>query len=682
MQHAPNPFFQDWNTPFGIPPFDQIKTEHYLPAFERGMQEHLTQVNAIATSANPPSFQNTIEELELAGAALSRVANVFFNLTSSNTSTEIQELEIEISPRFTAHQSSIFTNSQLFSRVMAVYNARQSLTLDAEQLMLLEETHRRFIRAGAALEPDVRTKVNALDEELARLTTNFGQNVLKETNDFELVLEKPEDLAGLPDTVLAAASREARDRGHDGKYIFTISRSSITPFLQFSERRDLREKIYTAYVRCADNGNEYDNNDNIRKITTLRAKRARLLGFDSHAHFMLDDRMAKTPDSVRELLNKLWKPASKKVRSEAEDLQSRIQEAGENAKLAPWDWWYYTEKIRAERYDLDDEKVKPYFALDNVRDGAFQVANRLYGLTFTPCDNLPGYHEDVQAYEVTDADGSLIGLFLADYFMRSSKRGGAWMSHFREQSKIRGEVRPIVVNVCNFPKGSKNTPSLLGFDEVRTLFHEFGHALHGLLSQVTYESLSGTNVKQDFVELPSQIMEHWAMETEVMKMYARHHETGKPIPEALINKIHSAAQFNQGFATTEYLAASFLDMDWHSLEFGTEDEVASFEDRALQKIDLIQEVAPRYRSSYFQHIFAGDSYSAGYYSYIWAEVLDADGYEAFREKGIFDAETARSFRKNILENGGTIDPMELYKRFRGREPEVEPLLSERGLGNL
>lgn len=679
MNQAPNPFLQDWDTPFGIPQFDQIKTAHYLPAFEQAMREHLEEVNVIASNQSPAAFQNTIEALELSGSLLNRVASVFFNLTSSDTSDELQEIEINIMPRYAAHQSGILTNSQLFSRVESVFSKRDSLTLTDEQHTLLEETYRRFIRAGAALAPEARGEVNAMDEELSRLATTFGQNVLKETNDFELVLDDPRELAGLSDSVLAAASREAQDRGHEGKYVFTISRSSITPFLQFSERRDLREKIYTAYVRCADNGNERDNNDIVLKISSLRSKRAKLLGFESHAHYMLDDRMAKTPEAVQKLLTELWKPACKKVRREANDLQFRIQEEGGNSVLAPWDWWYYTEKIRAERYDLDDEKVKPYFKLENVRDGAFHVANRLYGLTFTPYNDLPAYHEDVEAYEVKDADGSLIGLFLVDYFMRPSKRGGAWMSNFREQSKIRGEVRPIVVNVCNFTRGSVDSPSLLSFDEVRTLFHEFGHALHGLLSQVTYESLSGPNVKQDFVELPSQIMEHWALETEVMKQYARHYETGDAIPDELIAKIHDAEKFNQGFATTEYLAASFLDMDWHSPGSADVRDVASFEERALQKIDLIPEVAPRYRSTYFQHIFTGDSYSAGYYSYIWAEVLDADGYEAFKEKGIFDAETALSFRKNILENGGTADPMELYKRFRGREPEVAPLLEARGL---
>ncbi|MCH7741491.1 MAG: M3 family metallopeptidase, partial [Proteobacteria bacterium] len=488
----------------------------------------------------------------------------------------------------------------------------------------------------------------------------------------------------LSDSVLQAALGEGKQRGKPGKYVFTISRSSITPFLQFAQERDLREKIYKAYTRCGNNDNEYNNHRILKTIAALRARRSRFLGFESHAHYMLDARMAKTPEKVVDLLDQVWSSARKKVAVEAEDLQSRIQEEGGNFKLAPWDWRYYTEKVRAERYDLDEEQVKPYFKLENVRDGAFSVATKLYGITFEEVSDIPRYHPDVVGYEVKDADGSLIGLFLVDYFMRPSKRGGAWMNEFRGQSNLDESIRPIVVNCCNFPKAD---PCLLGLDEVRTLFHEFGHGLHGLLSQVRYRSQSGTSVKQDFVELPSQIMEHWAIEPEVMKSYARHIDTGEIIPDELIAKLLQAQTFNQGFATTEYLAASYLDMAWHTLvsdEDQDEDQnkeldVESFEAKALQQIELIDAVDPRYKSSYFQHIFSGDSYSAGYYSYLWAEVLDADGFEAFKEKGIFDADTARSFRENVLERGGTIDPMELYKKFRGREPEVAPLLKNRGL---
>ncbi|MCZ6503702.1 MAG: M3 family metallopeptidase [Gammaproteobacteria bacterium] len=675
-----NPFFAEWDTPFGIPPFDQIKEEHFSHAFDQAFGDHDAEVEAIVENKEAATFENTIEALERTGTLLDKVSGVFFNLTSSNSTDDLQAIELEVVPRFAAHSSRMFNNQGLFGRVKSVYESRDDQPLDADQVQLLADTYTNFVRAGAALSDDSRSKVQALDEELAGLTTQFGQNILKDTNNFELVLDSAEEAKGLPESVLQAALGEGEQRGKSGKYVFTISRSSITPFLQFAEKRDLREKIYKAYTQCGNNDNEHNNHQILKTIAALRARRSRLLGFESHAHYMLDDRMAKTPENVTDLLDKIWSPTRKKVAIEAEDLQSRIQEEGGNFKLCSWDWWYYTEKIRAERYSLNEEQVKQYFKLENVRDGAFDVATRLYGITFEEVTDIPRYHPDVVGYEVKDADGTLIGLFLVDYFMRPSKRGGAWMNEFRGQSNLEESIRPIVVNCCNFPKAD---PCLLGMDEVRTLFHEFGHGLHGLLSQVRYRSQSGTNVKQDFVELPSQIMEHWAIEPEVMKSYARHVETGEVIPDEIIEKLLESQTFNQGFATTEYLAASYLDMAWHTLvsdeDQDEEQDVESFEEKALQQIDLIDAVEPRYKSSYFQHIFSGDHYSAGYYSYIWAEVLDADGFEAFKEKGIFDAETARSFRENVLERGGTSDPMELYKQFRGREPEVEPLLKNRGL---
>ena len=672
-----NPFFKEWHTPFGIPPFEQIKEEHYSPAFDKAFSEIDDAIEAIIENSDDATFSNTVEAFERTGTLLNKVGGVFFNLTSSDTTDELQVIEMEIAPRYAAHISRVFNNQRLFKRVKAVYECRDDLILDADQVLLLQDMYTNFVRAGAALSDHSRAEIQAMDEELAGLKTQFAQNILKDTNNFELVLDSAEEAKGLPDSVLQAARGEAEQRGKPGRYVFTISRSSITPFLQFAQDRDLREKIYKAYSRCANNDNEYNNHQILKTIVALRARRSRLLGFESHAHYMLDDRMAKTPEKVMELLDKVWSSAAKKVAVEAEDLQSRIQEEGGNFELAPWDWWYYSEKVRAERYDLDEEQVKPYFKLENVRDGAFSVANRLYGITFEEISDFPRYHPDVVGYEVKDADGSLIGLFLVDYFMRPSKRGGAWMSEFRGQSNLDESIRPVVVNCCNFPKAD---PCLLGLDEVRTLFHEFGHGLHGLLSQVRYPSQSGTNVKQDFVELPSQIMEHWAIEPEVMKSYARHVETGEIIPDELIAKLLESQTFNQGFATTEYLAASYLDMAWHTLEDQDEQkDVESFEENALQQIELIDSVNPRYKSSYFQHIFSGDSYSAGYYSYLWAEVLDADGFEAFKENGIFDADTARSFRENVLERGGTSDPMELYIKFRGREPEVAPLLKNRGL---
>lgn len=671
-----NPFFLEWDTPFGIPPFDLIEEEHYLEAFDKAFSDHDSEVDAIVESSQAATFENTIEALERSGALLSKVGHVFDNLTSSNTTDDLQTIEMEVAPRTAAHNSRMYTNQGLFARVRSVYESLDELSLDADQVQLLRDTHTNFVRAGAALSDASRNEIQSLDEELAGLKTQFGQNILNDTNSFELVLDSPEEAKGLPESVLQAALAEGEQRGKPGKYVFTISRSSITPFLQFAEERDLREQIYSAYTRCADNDSEYSNHQILKTITTLRLRRSKLLGFDSHAHYMLDDRMAKTPANVMDLLDRIRAPASKKVAEEATDLQAQIQAEGGNFKLRPWDWWYYTEKVRRDRYSLDEGQVKPFFKLENVRDGAFNVATRLYGITFEEVTDIPRYHADVVGYEVRDADGSLIGLFLVDYFMRPSKMGGAWMNEFRGQSDLDESVRPIVVNCCNFPK---TDPCLLGMDEVRTLFHEFGHALHGLLSQVRYQSQSGTNVKQDFVELPSQIMEHWAIEPEVMKTYARHVDTGEVIADATIEKLLASQTFNQGFATTEYLAASYLDMAWHTLASDEDQDVESFEEKALLQIELIDAVDPRYKSSYFQHIFSGDHYSAGYYSYIWAEVLDADGFEAFKANGIFDAVTARSFRENVLQRGGSSDPMELYKQFRGHEPEVGPLLKNRGL---
>lgn len=668
-----NPFFETRDTPRGIPPFDRIQEAHFEEAFQRGFAEHREEIERIKQSDDAPDFDNTIEALERSGALLERVGGTFFNFTSSRLTDALQEIQVRVMPAYAAHHSRIYSDPGLFAKVDRVFKSVDRDALSDEQVRLLEETHKAFVRAGAALDDEARAEVQKLDEELAGLKTRFGQNLVKDTNNFEMVLERDDEVAGLPQSVLNAAASAAEGRGKPGKYVFTISRSSITPFLRFSDRRDLREQIFNAYVNNGNNGNEQDNNATLSKIAALRAKRAKLLGYESHAQYMLDDRMAATPQRVESLLDKIWAPAREKVRQEALDLQDRIQEEGGNFKLEPWDWWYYTEKLRKDRFDFDAEDAKSYFKLENVRDGAFEVANRLYGITFHRIDDVPVYEPDVQVYEVKEADGSIIGIFMTDYFMRDTKRGGAWMNAFRSQSEGN---HPVIVNCCNF---SKSDPCLLDMDEVRTLFHEFGHGLHGLLSNVKYRSLAGTSVKKDFVELPSQIMEHWATEPEVMKRYARHYKTGEAIPDDLIGKIRDTATFNQGFATTEYLAASYLDMAWHSLKDETPVDGRELEQRVMDEIGLVEQVHPRYHSSYFQHIFSGDSYSAGYYVYIWAEVLDADGFEAFKKKGIFDAETATAFRKNVLERGGTEDPMELYRRFRGREPVVEPLLRNRGL---
>ena len=671
-----NPFFKPWQTAYGMPPFDEIKDEHYLPAFERAFADHDAAIDQIAANDSPPTFSNTIEAMERSGALLRKVAGVFYNVSSSNTNDHLQAIEVELAPRSAAHFSRTYNHQGLFKRVNQIYTNRQGLALDDDQLLLLEDIYTEFVRAGAALSDILRPHVQAVDESLAGLMTHFSQNILKDANDFEMVVDDAEDLAGLPQSVLSAASAEAQQRGKPGKYVFTVSRSSITPFLQYADSRALREKIYKAYTHNANNPNDFNNQSIVSQIAVLRVKRAQLLGYKTHAHYMLDDRMAKTPANVNQLLDSIWQPAQIKVAEEARDLQDSIQADGGNFKLEAWDWWYYTAKVRSQRYSLDEDQVKPYFKLENVRDGAFDVAHKLFGLTFKEVTDVPLYHPDVISYEVSDADGSLIGLFLVDYFMRPSKQGGAWMSEFRAQSNLDESIRPIVVNTCNFPQSD---PCLLGMDEVLTLFHEFGHGLHGLLSQVRYESQSGTNVKQDFVELPSQIMEHWAIEPEVLRSYARHVDTGEVIPDEVIDKLLASSTFNQGFSTTEYLAAAYLDMAWSSLDSGDVPDVDTFEAQSMEAIKLIDAVAPRYKSSYFQHIFAGNSYSAGYYAYIWAEVLDADGFEAFKENGIFDAATAQSFRHNILEKGGTAEAMGMYAAFRGRAPDVAPLLKNRGL---
>tara|TARA_R110001599_G_scaffold353688_1_gene595383 strand:+ start:69695 stop:71710 length:2016 start_codon:yes stop_codon:yes gene_type:complete len=666
-----NPFFEP-HTPTGIPAFDKIEFKHYGEAINRGFAEHDSEIAAIISCPEPPDFANTVEALERSGALLRHVFNVFWNMASSDTRDELQILEREVEPRYAVHQSRITSNPDLFKRIKTVVDKGESL--HAEQRQLLKKTYKAFVRAGAELPDDDRARVNNINEKLALNITEFGQNVLRDTNNFELVLEEGDDISGLPGFVLAMAGAEAEARDMPGKFVFTISRSSITPFLQYAQRRDLREKIYRAYTQCGMSGT--DNRPIIKDIVTLRAERAKLLGFATHADYMLDDRMAKTSQAVRALLDQVWLPCQKQAAAEAADLQARIEADGEHFALQPWDWWYYTEKVRQQRFDFAEEDVKPYFQLQNVRDGVFDVAQKLYGITFERRTDVPVYHPEVEAYEVSEADGALIGYFLFDFFMRPSKRGGAWMSVFRAQSDLDGHVCPVIVNCCNFPKSE---PCFLGIDEVITLFHEFGHGLHGLLSNVRYESLGGTNVKQDFVELPSQIMEHWACEAEVLKSYAFHIETGEPIPDDLIVKLKASERFNQGFATTEYLAACYLDLAWHETAGAFDDDVDAFEQRAMAQIAKIGVIGPRYKSSYFQHIFASDDYSAGYYVYLWAEVLDADGFDAFKENGLFDPVTARSFRENILEKGGTVEPMTLYTAFRGREPDVQPLLRNRGL---
>ncbi|MDG1206624.1 MAG: M3 family metallopeptidase [Pseudomonadales bacterium] len=669
-----NPLLQTWQTPHKFPPFQQIKPEHYVPAFEEGFKEQQSEVTAIVENPAQANFENCIEALERSGALLKKVAPVLGILTNAHTNDELKQIQSTLSPLVAAHNSAIYANQALFTKVKSIMD-NPPHNLSKEQQQLLGQFYKRMLRSGASLNSTEANLVSELDKKLASLQTQFGHNVLSDTNSFELVIEDIADLDGLPESVVSAAKDEATNRGYSEKYVFSISRSSITPFLSFSTQRELREKMWNAYTHCANNDNDANNKNVAVEIATLRAQRAALLGYKTHAEFTLDEQMAATSDNVRSLLDQLWAPTQVQVHKEIESLQLSIQNEGSNFKLKPWDWWYYTEKVRQEKYDLDLEEIKPYFELARVRQGAFDVATQLYGITFTKIDNFPNYHPDVDTFEVNEADGSLIGLFCTDYFLRSSKKAGAWMNALRVQQTFDGEQYPIILNTCNFPKAS---PCLLGPDEVRTLFHEFGHGLHGLLSRVSYGSLSGTAVKRDFVELPSQIMEHWAIEPTVLKQYARHHKTNKAIPTELINKILATQTFNQGFATTEYLAASYLDLKWHDQTVDDQISASEIESKTTKDINLVPEIAPRYRSSYFQHIFSG-GYSAGYYAYIWAEVLETDAYEEFKKNGIFDKKTAQSFRSNILEKGGSEKPMTLYKNFVGREPNIEPLMKSRGL---
>jgi peptidyl-dipeptidase Dcp len=679
-QHMDNPLLTEFNTPHGVPPFDLIKTEHFMPAFEEGMRQHVAEIGFIIETIEEPTFENTIEAYEYSGETLRRARMVFSNLTSAHTSPELQEVARESAPLISKHWDDILLNPDLFARIKVVYDRRDELNLNTEQDRLLTETYKSFVRGGANLPADKQERFREINERLSLLTLQFGDNLLAETNNFELVLESEEDLAGLPESVIASAADAAEKAGYEGKWLITLHNPSALPFLQYSSRRDLREQVERAYTNKGDNDNEYDNKEIIKEIVALRAERADMLGFPTHAHYVLEENMAKNPAGVYNLLNQLWRPALRNARAEARELQRMIDREGGSFKLQPWDWRYYAEKVRMDKYDLDEEMLRAYFPLASAKDGVFGVINNLWGLTFVERTDIPKYHEEVEVYEVQEADGSYIGILYLDFHPRASKRGGAWMNSFRKQSRTHdGEmIHPIITTVYNFSRPSGDTPALLTYDELTTFFHELGHALHGLLSDCQYNSLSGTAVPRDFVELMSQIMENWAAEPEVLMMFARHYETGEVIPDELIDRIRRSAQFNQGFATTEYLAASFLDMDYHTLTNAVIDDVDAFETKSLDAIGLIPEIVSRYRSTYFAHIFSG-GYSAGYYSYIWAEVLDADAFQAFKETSLFDRETAAAFRTHILERGGTEDPMTLYINFRGREPSIDPLLKRRGL---
>lgn len=668
----------EFDTPFGMPPFDQIRFEDYKPAFLAGIEQEDQEIEAIANNPEPPTFENTVVAMDNSGQLLARVSRVFYGLRSAETNDSIQALARELSPLLSEHSDNIYLNEALFNRVKTLHDDTTGMQLTTEQYRLLDTYYKRFVRSGSLLDQAQKERLREINKELSGLTLQFGNNLLNETNDYKLVIENEEDLAGLPEGVIAAAAETARNQGEEGKWVFGLQKPSWLPFLQYSEKRDLREQLYKAMYTRGDNDNENDNKEIINNIVNLRIEKAQMLGYNSHADFILEENMAKTPANVYDLLNEVWAYALPQAKKEAAALQALVDAEGGNFKLASWDWWYYTEKLRQEKYALNEEELKPYFKMENVREGVFEVANRLFGLRFRKLDNVPIYHPEVEAYEVLDADGSHLAVFYSDYFPRQGKNAGAWMSSFRNQVIRDGEnIRPLIYNVGNFTRPTDTAPSLLTLDEVETLFHEFGHALHGMLSNVTYAGLAGTSVSRDFVELPSQVLEHWAFHPEVLKLYAHHYETGEVIPDELIEKINAASTFNMGFATTEFVAAALLDMEYHTRTRVGAIDVRAFEEQAMKKIGLIDEIIPRYRSTYFSHIFSG-GYSAGYYAYLWAEVLDADAFQAFADKGVFDQETARLFRDNVLSKGNSDDPMELYKRFRGAEPDPVYLLKNRG----
>lgn len=675
-----NPFFETYKNKYGAPPFDKIKNEHYMPAFKEGIKQHQAEIDSIATNSEAPTFTNTIEKLDFSGELLKKVSSVFFNLYSCNTNEGMEKIANEITPILTEHNDNIYLNDKLFERVQTIFHNRTKLGLTDEQIRLLEKYHRNFIRSGAALNPDQKTKLRAINKELGLAQLAFGQNVLAETNSYKKVVDKESDLAGLPESVRQAAAEAAKEAKMPGKWVFATQKASFIPVLQYSENRELRKELLMAYTTRANHNNKYNNDAVINKIIKLRTQKAQLLGFATSADFVLDDTMAKTPKAVYELLNTVWIPAVAKAKAEAAELQKLMDAEGKGEKLEPWDWWYYTEKLRKAKYNLEEEALKPYFKLENVRQGVFDLASKLYGLKFKKLSDMPVYDPDVEVFEVSDADGSLIGILYTDYFPRAGKRAGAWMNNIEDQYKKDGvNHRPIICNIGNFTKPTKDKPSLLNMDEVETLFHEFGHALHGLLTQCTYPSLSGTSVARDFVELPSQVMENWCWEPEVMKTYAKHFKTGEIMPKELMDKIQLAGTFNQGFVNTELLAASFLDMDYHMKKDTANFDVTTFEKTSLDKIGMIPQIIVRYRSSYFNHIFSGEYY-AGYYSYTWAAVLDADAFQAFKETGdIYNPKVATAFRKKVLEKGDTEDPMKLYHDFRGANPNPDALLKRRGL---
>jgi len=677
-ENGKNPFFTEYETSYKIPPFDKIEKGHYLPAFEKGMEEHKKEIEKIASNSEAPTYENTIEEMVYSGKLLDKVSHVFYGLLSANTNDSLQSIAKEVSPKYSKHSDNIKMNPELFERVKSVYEKRDELELTPEQEYLLENIYKDFVRSGANLPSEEKEELKKINQKLSSLSLEFGQNELKETNNFEMVIEKEENLAGLPESVVQTAAEKAEEKGYEGKWVFTTHKPSMLPFLSYSQKRNLREKLYKAYLNRGNNDNEYDNKDILSEIIKLRVKKANLLGYETYADYTLETRMAEEPEDVMNLLKQVWNPALEKAKEERAQMQKIIDKEGKDFDLKSWDWWYYAEKLRKQKYDLDDSELRPYFELDKVKQGAFDVANKLYGITFTKIKkDVPKPHPDAQVFKVEESDGSHVGLLFLDFHPRESKKGGAWCGSYRShyETKDGKEINPLVTMVMNFTTPTEDKPALLSMDEVETLFHEFGHALDGLLADNKYPQ---TNTPRDFVELPSQIMEHWASHPKVIKNYAKHYETGESIPDELIKKIEKSGYFNQGFKNVEFTAAAMLDMAYHTLSEPKDLNVMEFEQNYLDKIGLIPEIEPRYHSTYFSHITGG--YAAGYYSYMWSAVLDNDAFEAFKENGIYDQETASKFRY-LLEKAGTRDAMKLYKNFRGQEPKIEPLLRNRGLLN-
>ncbi len=676
-----NPFFAAWTTPDGVPPFDCIAPEHFRQAYEHALAEHETEIAAIAADREPPSFANTIAAMERSGRTLTRVSNVFHVLVGAHSNAALLEIERDIAPQIARHWNKIHTNAALFRRIDGLAKRAETLDLTAEQKRVLERYHITFRRAGAGLDGAATKRLAEIIERLAALGTAFSQNLLADEQAFALSLKDEAELAGLPNFMREALKSEAAERGLDG-YAVTLSRSYVEPFLQFSDRRDLREKVFRAFIMRGDNGGPTDNKAIIAETVRLRAERARLLGFADFAHYRLDDAMAKTPDAVRDLLDTVWLRARKKALGDRDDLQVLVAEDGGNFKLAPWDWRYYAEKLRQKRCDFDEAAIKPYLSLERMIEAVFYTAQRLFGLTFRPRTDVPVWHPDVRVWEVRRADGKPLGVFFGDYFARPSKRSGAWMTSLRDQEGLAGDVRPLIVNVCNFAKAADGEPTLLSFDDAHTLFHEFGHALHGLLSDVTYPEIAGTNVATDFVELPSQLYEHWLEQPDILRRFALHYQTGEPMPEALLQRLIAARNFNRGFATVEYVACALVDLDFHALASPQTIDPAAFETEALNRIGMPDEIVMRHRPPHFGHIFSGGGYAAGYYSYMWSEVLDADAFEAFEETGdIFDPATAKRLHDFVYAAGGARDPAEAYRSFRGRLPNADALLRKRGFAD-